>query len=110
MQFAFGRKYVNIWRRVGKSPHNGFWEDHYLEDKEAESTEEIILQKERAKIVREVLHTLTPRQEDVLRKVYGVADKEQTEAEIGLDYGVTRQNINNIKQKALQRLRDCGIL
>jgi RNA polymerase primary sigma factor len=54
----------------------------------------------------EVLKTLTPREERVLRLRYGVgADPEQTLEEVGKSFNLTRERIRQIESKALRKLR-----
>ena len=59
-----------------------------------------------ADVTRKTLATLTPREEKVLRKRFGVGEgKEHTLEEVGRDMEVTRERIRQIEKKALERLR-----
>ena len=54
----------------------------------------------------EVLNTLTPREEKVLRLRYGIDDgKIRTLEEVGKEFNVTRERIRQIEAKALRKLR-----
>jgi RNA polymerase primary sigma factor len=55
----------------------------------------------------EVLHTLTPREERIVRMRLGLdrSGKEHTLEEIGRIFGVTRERIRQIEAKALEKLR-----
>lgn len=54
----------------------------------------------------EVLGTLTPREEKVLRMRFGVADgRPRTLEEVGREFNVTRERIRQIEAKALRKLR-----
>ena len=54
----------------------------------------------------EVLDTLTPREEKVLRLRFGLDDgKARTLEEVGRDFNVTRERIRQIEAKALRKLR-----
>ena len=54
----------------------------------------------------EVLSTLTPREEKVLRLRYGVDDgRPRTLEEVGKEFNVTRERIRQIESKALRKLR-----
>jgi RNA polymerase primary sigma factor len=55
----------------------------------------------------EVLHTLTPREERIVRMRLGLdrSGREHTLEEIGRIFGVTRERIRQIEAKALQKLR-----
>ena len=54
----------------------------------------------------EVLHTLTPREEKVLRLRFGLEDgRSRTLEEVGKEFNVTRERIRQIEAKALRKLR-----
>ncbi|MBU1918012.1 RNA polymerase sigma factor RpoD, partial [bacterium] len=54
----------------------------------------------------EVLETLTPREEKVLRMRFGISEKsDHTLEEVGRDFSVTRERIRQIEAKALRKLR-----
>ena len=54
----------------------------------------------------EVLSTLTPREEKVLRLRFGLEDgRSRTLEEVGKEYNVTRERIRQIEAKALRKLR-----
>lgn len=55
---------------------------------------------------REVLSTLSPREERVLRMRFGIGiDRDHTLESIGQEYSVTRERIRQIEEKALGKLR-----
>ena len=56
--------------------------------------------------IREVLHTLTPREEHVLKLRYGLNDgRTHTLEEVGKEFNITRERIRQIEAKALRKLR-----
>ena len=56
--------------------------------------------------LEEVLSTLTPREEQVLRMRFGLIDgKPHTLEEVGKEFDVTRERIRQIESKALRKLR-----
>ena len=53
-----------------------------------------------------VLHTLTPREEQVLRLRFGLEDgRQRTLEEVGKRFNITRERIRQIEAKALRKLR-----
>ena len=78
----------------------------FIEDKEAENpatqTAYTLLQEQ----LREVLSTLPPREQEVLKMRFGLDDGYSlTLEEVGLYFNVTRERIRQIEAKALRRLR-----
>lgn len=56
--------------------------------------------------IREVLKTLTPREEKVLKMRFGIdVASEHTLEEVGKDFSVTRERIRQIEVKALKKLK-----
>ncbi len=54
----------------------------------------------------EVLHTLTPREESVLKLRFGLEDgRPKTLEEVGKEFDITRERIRQIEAKALRKLR-----
>jgi RNA polymerase primary sigma factor len=59
-----------------------------------------------AEEVRELLATLSPREERILRRRFGIGEKhERTLAEVGKDFQVTRERVRQIEVQVLRRLR-----
>lgn len=56
--------------------------------------------------LNEVLHTLTPREEQVLKLRFGLMDgRPRTLEEVGKEFHITRERIRQIEAKALRKLR-----
>lgn len=55
--------------------------------------------------VERVLATLTERERDILRYFFGIGVQELTLEEIGERFGLTRERVRQIKEKAIRRLR-----
>ncbi|MGM9664328.1 MAG: RNA polymerase sigma factor RpoD, partial [Eubacteriales bacterium] len=68
----------------------------------AEATSYTLLREQ----LSEVLHTLTPREESVLRLRFGLEDgRTRTLEEVGQQFDITRERIRQIEAKALRQLR-----
>jgi RNA polymerase primary sigma factor len=51
------------------------------------------------------LSTLTDRERDIVKYVFGIGQQEMTLEEIGEKFGLTRERVRQIKEKAIRRLR-----
>ena len=101
--------------KIGKEPISletpiGEEEDSHLgdfiEDKSVTSPSEAVIQMDLQERTREVLRTLTQREEKVLRMRFGIGEKsDHTLEEVGQDFDVTRERIRQIEAKALRKLR-----
>jgi len=85
-------------------------EDAYIKDFIANENEfspsDIVANSDLKEQVREVLKTLTPREEKVLKMRFGIdVASEHTLEEVGKDFSVTRERIRQIEVKALRKLK-----
>ncbi len=55
--------------------------------------------------VDRALATLTERERDIIKLFFGIATQEMTLEEIGEKFGLTRERVRQIKEKAIRRLR-----
>ena len=79
--------------------------DFIQDDESAQPAEEASYTLLREQL-EEVLSTLTPREEQVLRMRFGLVDgKPHTLEEVGREFDVTRERIRQIESKALRKLR-----
>lgn len=58
-----------------------------------------------SKEIDRALATLTPRESEIIRKFFGIGVQEMTLEEIGDEFGLTRERVRQIKEKAIRRLR-----
>ena len=78
----------------------------FIEDKKAMSPVEAATKSDLREQTRRVMTALTPREEKVLRKRFGVGEKaDHTLEEVGREFNVTRERIRQIEAKALGKLR-----
>jgi len=98
------REPISLETPVGDS------EDTHLKDFIEDSNEytpmEAVVNDDLKEKVREMLKTLTPREEKVLKMRFGIdVASEHTLEEVGKDFSVTRERIRQIEVKALRKLR-----
>ncbi|MBK6314653.1 MAG: RNA polymerase sigma factor RpoD [Blastocatellia bacterium] len=78
----------------------------FIEDKTILNPAEAVINTNLREITEEVLKTLTPREEKVIKMRFGVGDgSEHTLEEVGQSFAVTRERIRQIEAKALRKLR-----
>ncbi|HBB88351.1 MAG TPA: RNA polymerase sigma factor RpoD [Blastocatellia bacterium] len=78
-----------------------------IEDKSSTSPAERVITSNLREITGDVLQTLSPREERVIRMRFGLDREghERTLEEVGQDFNVTRERIRQIEAKALRKLR-----
>jgi RNA polymerase primary sigma factor len=78
-----------------------------IEDKSSDSPSERVIASNLREITGDVLQTLSPREERVLRMRFGLdhGGDERTLEEVGQNFNVTRERIRQIEAKALRKLR-----
>jgi len=78
----------------------------FIEDKKAVAPAEEVVNTKLTEQIAMVLADLTPREEQVLRKRFGIGEKsDHTLEEVGKLFNVTRERIRQIEAKALRKLR-----
>ena len=78
----------------------------FIEDKRAVAPAEEVVNTKLSEQINSVLADLTPREEQVLRKRFGINEKsDHTLEEVGKLFNVTRERIRQIEAKALRKLR-----
>jgi RNA polymerase primary sigma factor len=79
---------------------------HLLPDEWIGSPTDAVLESDIRDGTADVLRTLSPNEERVVRMRFGIGfDREHTLEEIAHDFGLTRERIRQIETKALQQLR-----
>ena len=78
----------------------------FIEDKKATAPSEEVVSTKLSEQITKVLSELTPREEQVLRKRFGIGEKsDHTLEEVGKLFNVTRERIRQIEAKALRKMR-----
>ena len=78
----------------------------FIRDEDAMAPDDAALKTITNEDIDNVLHTLTPREESVIRLRFGLKDGRcHTLEEVGSEFNVTRERIRQIEAKALRKLR-----
>ena len=78
----------------------------FIESEDDVSPADTVASNDLKERVREILKTLTPREEKVIKMRFGIdVASEHTLEEVGKDFSVTRERIRQIEVKALRKLR-----
>jgi RNA polymerase primary sigma factor len=95
---------ISLETPVGDS-EDAFIKD-FIENEDEFSPADTVSSNDLKERVREVLKSLTPREEKVLKMRFGIdVASEHTLEEVGKDFSVTRERIRQIEVKALRKLR-----
>jgi len=96
---------ISLESPVGEDAHVG----DFIEDMRGTSPADTVIHSHLRKKTRQILKTLSPREEQILRMRFGVDDgTEHTLEEVGRAFNVTRERIRQIESKALGRLRQAS--
>ena len=104
-------KVLKVWQQpVSLETPVGQEEDAHLgdfiEDRGAVSPADAVININLKEMTEQVLNTLTPREERIIKMRFGLEDgTEHTLEEVGQNFGVTRERIRQIEAKALRKLR-----
>jgi RNA polymerase primary sigma factor len=78
----------------------------FVEDKSSVNPQDAVIHCDLQTQVRQVISTLTPREERVIKMRFGIGERaNHTLEEVGQDFDVTRERIRQIEAKALRKLR-----
>ncbi|HEX8089449.1 MAG TPA: sigma-70 family RNA polymerase sigma factor, partial [Blastocatellia bacterium] len=79
----------------------------FIEDKTITNPADAVITSNLREITEEVLKSLTPREEKVIKMRFGLGPNgsEHTLEEVGQHFAVTRERIRQIEAKALRKLR-----
>jgi len=102
---AITKEPVSLDKPIGHDDEDSLLGD-FIEDKGTISPERMAERTLLKKQVDEILKTLTPREERVIRLRFGIDDGyHRTLEEVGNIFSVTRERIRQIEDKALRKLR-----
>lgn len=78
--------------------------DFMQSDSDSSTDEELLKESLRAEIAS-ALSVLNDRERNVIEAFYGINQPECTMEEIGKKYGLTRERVRQIREKAIRRLK-----
>jgi len=85
----------------------GSWLGDFIKDETVPEIFDTVVNQTLARQTREMMATLTPREERVLRLRFGIGEKDDhTLDEIGRDFSLSSERIRQIEAKALRKLRN----
>ncbi|MDR1225670.1 MAG: RNA polymerase sigma factor RpoD/SigA [Prevotellaceae bacterium] len=76
-----------------------------LVNNDSPSADRGLINESLSKEIDRALSTLTERERDIVKYVFGIGTQEMTLEEIGEKFGLTRERVRQIKEKAIRRLR-----
>jgi len=100
-----GRRHKSLDAPLREDEDSGSLFD-IISDQNQMSPENHVMEEALKREIDRALATLDPREAEIIRLYYGInRDEPMTLDEIGEEYGLTRERIRQIKEKALRRLR-----
>ena len=76
-----------------------------LDNKDSPIADDMLMNESLSREIERSLATLTERERDIIRLFFGIGCQEMTLEEIGEKFGLTRERVRQIKEKAIRRLR-----
>src|ERR1044071_2350963 len=103
--FKMAQQPVSLETPIGEEEDSHLGD--FIEDKSGSNPSESVVASNLREITDEVLATLSPREEKVIKMRFGLGaqGEEHTLEEVGEDFSVPRERIRQIEAKALRKLR-----
>ncbi|MDD2562754.1 MAG: RNA polymerase sigma factor RpoD/SigA [Salinivirgaceae bacterium] len=76
-----------------------------LENSDSPNADGLLMNESLCKEIDRALATLTERERDIIKLHFGISCQEMTLEEVGERFGLTRERVRQIKEKAIRRLR-----
>ncbi|MBP5419725.1 MAG: sigma-70 family RNA polymerase sigma factor, partial [Bacteroidales bacterium] len=76
-----------------------------LVNNDSPNADRALISESLAREIDRALSTLTERESDIVKLFFGIGCQEMTLEEIGERFGLTRERVRQIKEKAIRRLR-----
>ena len=101
------REPISLESPIGEDEDGQFGD--LIEDENAVSPMDAVVQSKLREATTRVMETLTPREERVLRMRFGIGmNSDHTLEQVGQQFSVTRERIRQIEAKALRKLKHRG--
>jgi RNA polymerase primary sigma factor len=78
-----------------------------LINEDAPIADRYLINESLSKEIDRALATLSDRERDIVKMFFGIGSQEMTLEEIGDKFGLTRERVRQIKEKAIRRLKTC---
>ncbi|MEG0601715.1 MAG: sigma-70 family RNA polymerase sigma factor [Mucinivorans sp.] len=76
-----------------------------LVNSDSPNADRVLINESLSTEIDRALSTLTDRERDIVKYFFGIGSSEMTLEEIGDEFGLTRERVRQIKEKAIRRLR-----
>lgn len=76
-----------------------------LVNNDSPNADKALINESLSREIERALSTLTDRERDIIKSFFGIGCQEMTLEEIGEQFGLTRERVRQIKEKAIRRLR-----
>ncbi len=76
-----------------------------MANEDSPNADRVLINESLSKEIDRALSTLTEREHEIVKKFFGIGVPEMTLEEIGDEFGLTRERVRQIKEKAIRRLR-----
>ncbi|MBI1975133.1 MAG: sigma-70 family RNA polymerase sigma factor [Parcubacteria group bacterium] len=101
---------ISLEQPVGEGDEDSLLGE-FIEDEKSLSPQQVAAMKLLKDRLHEIISDLTPREQKILRMRFGLEDGiTHTLEEVGKEFGVTRERIRQIEAKALERIRQHGLV
>lgn len=77
-----------------------------LVNEDSPNADKTLIDESLSKEIERSLATLTERESEIIKMFFGIGYQEMTLEEIGDKFGLTRERVRQIKEKAIRRLRN----
>lgn len=96
-------KAVSIDAPIGEE--DGSTMNEILYDKDAQTTDETLMDESLSCEINRILDTLSPREKGIIQMSFGIGQHEESLEEIGMHFGLTRERVRQIREKSIRTLR-----